>query len=560
MLLALVAAQSVGAAAPRREHGTHGTVRRLCEDAQVKRWPGGPLVGVVKRGRDMRRYAYRGHWALGVSHGVPHYYGYVQTERFCPASAAGRRALRRDRRPSELPARRSGTTLARGLARRICVSHVWLRDRPLDRAIGILWLGDVFVARRSARNPWFGGHGKGHERRRGWVPRAALCGQLPRQPAGFAIVEQAGGTKLLTAPAQLPCATAQPRRGLIEVGVDFARRRGAAVRADLVVGGRVRRGPTFRPGQARSLRRGAVGPFVCGRGAEIVYSSVGAGARVLQRTAVHIGPDGARPARAGAAASVRFVARAAVLGAARTSIAARASPEHAARSTTAPASSQLSARSAAEPTSATARTPSTRCASKPTLRFAHGREGPVSHRYDARPALSANGSAIAFDTLLRLTGADRDRASDVYLRTAAGLRLLSAGTRTSRAPAISADGRIVAFESDDPAPTTTGSVMSSSSTAPARRGSSAAHPAAPPRPAAQPRAVAQRRRTPARLRVDRHRPRRARAAPGHLPRGSRDRRDPSRDRERVPAGAVGRRQALVFESSHAYVASDRNRR
>jgi Tol biopolymer transport system component len=428
VVLALVVLTALGGAAqaaPRRDHGTHGTVRRVCEDALVKRWPGGPVVGRVAKGGDIRRYAFRGTWALGVSHGAPHYYGYVQTEHFCPPSAAGRRALARDRRPSPLTGRRSGKALEHVLSRRVCVSHVWLRDRPLDRAVGILWLGDAFVARRAARNPWFGGHGQGHERRRGWVPRSALCGRMKHQPAGFSLLPQPDGARLLTPPAALACATAQPRRGLIEVGVDFARRRGVSVRADLVVAGHVRRGPTFRPGEAAALGRGAVGPFVCGRTVEVVYSTAGARARVLQRTSVQIGAEHSRPARAaGAAAAVRLVAAAASPG------------------------DGLTARSTAEPTSATARAPGTSCAAQPTLRFAHGHEGPVSHRYDARPALSADGAAIAFDTPLALKRGDRDHARDVYLRTAAGLALLSAGTRTSRAPAISADGRVVAFESD----------------------------------------------------------------------------------------------------------------
>jgi len=100
------------------------------------------------------------------------------------------------------------------------------------------------------------------------------------------------------------------------------------------------------------------------------------------------------------------------------------------------------------------RAPSTFCASKPTLRYAHGHAGPVSHRYDARPAVSQDGRDIAFDTPLALDAADHDRSTDVYLRTAGGLRLVSrtasgrAAGANSRAPAISGDGRRVAFESD----------------------------------------------------------------------------------------------------------------
>ncbi len=105
---------------------------------------------------------------------------------------------------------------------------------------------------------------------------------------------------------------------------------------------------------------------------------------------------------------------------------------------------------AAPPTSATAPAPGTSCAAPPTLIYAHGHAGPVSHRYDARPAVSADGSAIAFDTPLGLATGDTDAAGDVYLRTRDGLTRISPGGGQSRAPAISADGRRVAFESDDP--------------------------------------------------------------------------------------------------------------
>jgi Tol biopolymer transport system component len=278
---------------------------------------------------------------------------------------------------------------------------VWLRNHPLDRAIGILWLGDVFVARRSARNPHFGGDAKGHEMRRGWVPRAALCGRLPRQPDGFSSVAGPSGAVFLSPPSELRCDDAKPRRRLIEVGVDFPRRRGAAVRADLIYRGHVLRGPVFQPGQAESLSRGAVGPFRCASTVTVVYRRLGHDASVVHAADVRISTG----ASAQASAARRDV-------------------------------------------------PSPACASKPVLLYAHGHAGPISHRYDARPAVSRDGRAIAFDTPLALVPADRNRSRDVYLRTGRALHLLSrnnagrAGSATSRAPAISADGRRVAFESD----------------------------------------------------------------------------------------------------------------
>jgi Tol biopolymer transport system component len=402
-------AQAAAADPRRRAHETHGTVRLLCADARVERWPGGPLVGTITKGRDMRRYAFRGAWALGVAQGTPHYYGYVQTARFCPPSVAGRRALALDRVPTGLHVgRRASTALSAPLSRRVCSPHVWLRDHPLDRAIGILWLGDVFVVRRKARNPIYGGDAMGHEQRRGWVPRSALCGSLPRLPARSSLTRIASGSLLLTPPALLPCAAAQPRRHEIEVGVDFAHGQGVAIRADLETGAHTVRGPTFQPGEARALDRGVVGPFQCGHAAHVVYRSVGGHGQVLRRMTVEVA---ARRASGG------------------------------------PLVGRVSLPLAA--TSRTARSPGTRCDSKPTLVYAHGHEGPVSHRYDARPAISADGAAIAFDTPLRLSTADGDGERDVYLRDAHGLSLLSTGGRTSRAPAISADGRRVAFESDD---------------------------------------------------------------------------------------------------------------
>lgn len=402
-LLALVVTWPASA---RREHGTHGTVRKLCDDARVERWPGGPVVAILRKGHDVRRYSFRGHWALGVSEGTPHHYGYVQSSRFCPPSKAGVKALARDRAATGIVYRRTGTPLPHALSRRICSEHVWVRDHPLDRAIGILWLGDVFVARRAARNPVFGGDARGHEHERGWVPRASLCGALPRVPAGSRVVVLATGAGVLVPPPTLPCSTAQPRRGLIEVGVEFATRRGDAIRADMEADGRVLRGPVFQPREEPALDRGAVGRFACGKTVHIVYRQAGGAGRELHRTAVTIGPANARR-------GIR------------------------------------TARAASAPTSATAKAPGASCAARPTLIYAHGHEGPVSHRYDARPAVSAGGGAIAFDTPLRLSTADDDASSDVYVRSARGLQLISHGSHAARAPSMSADGGRIAFESDE---------------------------------------------------------------------------------------------------------------
>ena len=74
------------------------------------------------------------------------------------------------------------------------------------------------------------------------------------------------------------------------------------------------------------------------------------------------------------------------------------------------------------------------------------------------PALSADGSRIAFESQARLVPSDLDSAVDVYVRDlASGQLLLASGGSGalpngwgSLRPALSADGELVAFESDDP--------------------------------------------------------------------------------------------------------------
>jgi hypothetical protein len=97
-----------------------------------------------------------------------------------------------------------------------------------------------------------------------------------------------------------------------------------------------------------------------------------------------------------------------------------------------------------------------RCTSRPQRRFAHSGRGPVDHRFHARPAISADGRIVAYDLPAPgLVADDRNSARDVFLRDAVAGRtqLVSVarggttGNATSRAAAISADGRVVAFES-----------------------------------------------------------------------------------------------------------------
>ncbi len=86
---------------------------------------------------------------------------------------------------------------------------------------------------------------------------------------------------------------------------------------------------------------------------------------------------------------------------------------------------------------------------------------PLGHAIDAgihpcRAALSADGTIVAFDALTAFDAADANRRPDVYVldRATQQLTLISrtptgaAGRGSSRCPSMSADGRIIAFESD----------------------------------------------------------------------------------------------------------------
>ncbi|MEA2191437.1 MAG: hypothetical protein QOI73_1558, partial [Solirubrobacteraceae bacterium] len=90
LIAAAIACASSDAA--RREHAVHGTVRKLCDPVQVRKWPRGPSVGRVAAGSALRRYHFEGPWALGVTTRRPFRRGYVLIRAFCPPSERGRRA------------------------------------------------------------------------------------------------------------------------------------------------------------------------------------------------------------------------------------------------------------------------------------------------------------------------------------------------------------------------------------------------------------------------------------------------------------------------------------
>jgi Tol biopolymer transport system component len=409
-VLALIAlAWCAGASAARREHAVHGTVRKLCDPVRVHKWPGGPSVGRLAAGRDLRRYHFDGPWALSVSTRRPILRGYVLARAFCPPSARGRRAAAVARRlAAHPPAGRPGTPLSRPQLRRVCAPVVYLRDRPLNRPISLLYVGDAFGATRRARNPWFGGLAHGHATRRGWVPRSALCRGLDRRAAGHRPAPGPARSTVLAPPPVVSCAARVSGRRMLQVGVlgpsavlvELRRRSG-----EVVSGARFTHG---RPGR---WSYAAAGPYECGESYVVAYEAGG----VAARFAVTIAGAGPQPISEGSAGTTfGFVAAA-----------------------------------------APRRTPAT-CRSTPQRRFAHGGRGPVDHRFHARPAVSADGRYVAYDLpAAGLVAGDRNNARDVFVRDAVAgrTRLVSVatsggvGNATSRAAAISADGATVAFES-----------------------------------------------------------------------------------------------------------------
>jgi Tol biopolymer transport system component len=404
-------------AAARREHTVHGTVRKLCDPVDVRKWPSGPSVGRVAAGKDLRRYHFEGSWALGVTTRRPIVRGYVLTRAFCPPSAAGRRALAAARRLAASPPRgRPGTPLDPPRLRRICAPVVYLRDRPLNRAIALLYAGDTFRATRLARNPWLGGLAHGHARRRGWAPRSAFCHGLDRRAPGYRPVAGGRAGTVLAPPAVVRCGARVSGRPMLQVGV----RGSADVAAELRDhAGAVVSSARFVHGRRGRWSYAAAGPYRCGASYAVVYRAPGATVRFAVTIAAAGGPG---------------LAAAAI-------IAAGAVPTTAvARSTT----------------SSPAGTGRPTCMSTPQRPFAHGGRGPVDHRFHARPAISADGRRVAFDLpAAGLVPRDHNHARDVFVRDVATgrTRLVSVALRgsvgngTSRAAAMSADGRFVAFES-----------------------------------------------------------------------------------------------------------------
>jgi len=440
-------------------------VRRLCASVVMRHWVGGPPAGRLRAGTDVRRFDLGPRYALGVTHGRrPALRGFVARSAFCPASARGRRAQAHAR---ELAARatrgRPATLLAVPVLRRVCADEVYLRDRPLNRAVGLLFRGEAILTDRRARNPWRGGAAYGHAHRRGFVPEAALCYGIARRLPGHRVVAVGGldAARVLVPPDAPSCTRRIDGKRLLQVGARIPR--GAAGDGLSLTAWVERGGSRVSVTGARFVgRRGrmqfaAVGPLACGKEHVLIYVARRAGRTLatLSETVVPGVKQHASP-QPGPDAGVRVAAGLVTSGGRPTAgLAAPVGRAAAKFGRPMPAGLAPTVRRSAAKLGTPVALAASGCRAAPGKAFAHGGTGSVDHRFHVRPALSADGRFVAFDSPGRLVAADRDDERDVYrrdLRTGA-LILVSAGKRAgkSRAPAISADGAIVAFESDAPA-------------------------------------------------------------------------------------------------------------
>ena len=273
-----------GSAAQRRAHLTHGTVRKLCEPARVRKWPQGPSVGRVASGKDLRRYHFEGAWALGVTTKRPFLRGWVLVGRVLPAvgprsargaggaraggASAGRATGNAARqgaaaarlRAAHLPARPAAEPRDRAAVRRRHDERDAARPQPVARRDGQRprQAARLDPARRALPRPRQA-RGRAHARRR--APRVTPC---------------------LAPPAVVPCGALVSGRRMIEVGLLGTGDVGAELHDRA---GRLVSSARFTHGRAGRWRYAAAGPYHCGQRYTVVYEAGGVQTRLAIRVA-----------------------------------------------------------------------------------------------------------------------------------------------------------------------------------------------------------------------------------------------------------------------------------
>jgi len=363
---------------PAAAHPVHGIQRKVCHAGVIEGWPGGHELAHVRRYTRLHFYSLLDGYALVTESHPRLVRGYLLRTSLCPIDDHHRAVVQRDTRMPPPDHVHGSIPLARPARLRVCAASTWLRDVPLNRPRRLLLQGDAFLAQARSRSGWIGGVAYGHAKLRGWIPRTAVCAGLSSTPPEEHTVAD-GAVTLLAPNAAIPCRVRTSGRRAIVVGA-LGTPPGASF-LPVLSGGPTGFGEPRLAGRTWDLA--GLGPVSCGRHYTLTYTGIGPAAATLA-VGFDVGP-----------AVVRRPTRQA----------------HLADACTAPAGKA----------------------------FAHSLHPPVDHKYHARPAISADGSRVAYAVIhdgRRLILDDRGRSRVVTP---------PAGTYLTE-PALSQDGKVLAVQ------------------------------------------------------------------------------------------------------------------
>jgi WD40-like Beta Propeller Repeat len=366
-------------AQPSTPHAVHGIQRKVCHAGVIEGWPGGQELAHVRRYTHVHYYSLLDGYALVTESHPRLVRGYLLRSSLCPIDDHHRAVADRDSRMPPPDHVHGAIPLPHAQWLRVCAATTWLRDVPLNRPRRLLLQGDSIHAVARSHSGWVGGYALGHANAHGWIPQTAVCAGLRSAPPDEHQVTD-GAATLLAPNAAIPCGIRTAGRRAIVVGA-LHTPPGVAFRP-VLSGGPTRFGEPRLAGTAWDLA--GLGPVSCGRRYKLTYVAVGPAAASLT-VEFTVGPAAVRPVA------------------------------HAADACTAP----------------------------PGPAFAHSLHPPVDHRYHARPAISGNGSRVAYAVIrggrrLILDVAGRSRV----VAPPAGRYLAE--------PALSGDGRVLAAQAVGP--------------------------------------------------------------------------------------------------------------
>ncbi|MEA2371996.1 MAG: TolB protein [Solirubrobacteraceae bacterium] len=373
--LALVAASagSAAARAPGTPHQIHGIQRTVCRAGVIEGWPGGQALADVAPHALVHFYSLLAGYALVTQSHPTLVRGYLRRSSLCPIDDHHRAVVDRDSRRPPPDHIHGSIPLARPVWVRICSASTWLRDVPLNRPRRLVLQGDAFLARARSHSRWLGGRAYGHAAAAGWIPETSVCHGLSSAPPEERVVAD-GPAKLLAPNAVIACGVSTSGRPAIVVGA-FGTPPGASF-SPVLTGGPTGFGEPRLAGRGWDLA--GLGPVTCGRDYTLTYVGSGPGARTLA-VSFAVGPPARRPPAA-----------------------------HVADACGAPAGKA----------------------------YAHSVDPPVDHRYHARPAISGDGSRVAYAVISHGRRLVLDDNGAVRVVAPPAGRFLDE-------PALSGDGRVL---------------------------------------------------------------------------------------------------------------------